>query len=1342
MTLVEVLVAVFLGALFIVAAVSLIAPALRVNTNAQNAQIVGALQKELADNVRAWAGGNWQNVFALSTSSASQYYLNTSVSPFTVASGAETVTIGTSTYQRYFQVSDAYRDASGNLTSTASQTYDPSTKQITVTSKAVTYDGTLGSWTQTTATPNASQGDPAVFYNGYIIQLESNAGTYYAQPSATGSIANWSSTTALPQGLSNYRSVAYNGYLYESGGGVDAHSNQPTTTVRYAPINATGSIGSWTQTTALPVPLSAHSMVTYNGYIYVLGGFVSLSTATATVYYAKPNANGTIGSWTQTAELPGLSNGVSGDAAAVSNGTIYQLDSINCCATYYAKPNADGSITSWSTTIGEPGDNANENALDADNGYLFKIGGLDASSNPTSTVYTTKPNADGSISSWGFTSKVPNGVAGEASVVNGDYIFAMGGAVPGGTTTTVNFAKMNSTPGPAQTTSFYLTRNGNNALDQTDWSGGATIAGTGAWANTTALPSPIAQYGAVAYNGYLYTTGGVQASTITSTVQYAPINGNGTIGSWSTTTALPSAIKLHSTVVYGGYIYTVGGIDKNVLVTSTVQYAPINGNGTIGSWSTTTALPKVMDYVSAVAYNGYLYTIGGTPIGGATSTVQSAPINGNGTIGSWSTTTALPGALYKESAVAYNNYLFTTGGEDKNSWATSTVQYAPINGNGTIGSWSTTTALPSVLYDLPPVVYNGYLYTTGGADVNGSPTSTVQSAPINGNGTIGSWSTTTALPGALDAPFTVVYNGYLETTGGWTGSVTTSTVSYSKLGDALTITAPNSKFSTSTNINATGTAGQISLSQVPVGGRVVNTDGWTCNSSCASHTLAHAASAGNLVVVVCNGFVGGASCGGSISASNPAYTWTCPDTGNNLSVCYIAPGTNTGGVTAITVNSVGSALIQEMEVSNIVTSSPVDVQLLSAEDGGSTWSSGGFEGTNLTGYRNVAATGTYSASGTMPNGSTDGYADIFGFKASSTAAVVNTDGWTCNSSCASHTLAHAASSGNLVVVVCNGFVGGASCGGSISASNPAYTWTCPDTGNNLSVCYIAPGTNTGGVTAITVNSVGSALIQEMEVSNIVTSSPVDVQLLGTENNGSTWTSGSITTHNAKEFVLAAVVSNVSASGMSINSPFASASIASTSLSATGVGDFLFVTTVSNVSSSGMSINSPFASALITQGSTLAGTNLIGYENITSLASSSVASGNMPSGSTDGYTDLIGFTISSSQYVSSGTLDSTTFDTGVAGGVQLNSVLWQGTQNGGQVQFQLAVSNTSTGPFSFIGSDGTGNTYYTPTGPNVSKQLDYSLFNNYRYFKVRTFLKSNTAQTQSPIVNDVVVNWSP
>jgi len=122
---------------------------------------------------------------------------------------------------------------------------------------------------------------------------------------------------------------------------------------------------------------------------------------------------------------------------------------------------------------------------------------------------------------------------------------------------------------------------------------------------------------------------------------------------------------------------------------------------------------------------------------------------------------------------------------------------------------------------------------------------------------------------------------------------------------------------------------------------------------------------------------------------------------------------------------------------------------------------------------------------------------------------------------------------------------------------------------------------------------------------------------------------------------------------------------------------------------------------------------------------------------------------------SGYLDSQTFDAGIAGGTQLNSVLWHGfLPVGTAVGFQFAVSNSSSGPWNFTGPDGISNStssywgaYVAPsssiplTNPSIST-VGYGLYNNFRYFRYRITLFSNAAQTMTPRVDDVIVNWSP
>jgi hypothetical protein len=118
---------------------------------------------------------------------------------------------------------------------------------------------------------------------------------------------------------------------------------------------------------------------------------------------------------------------------------------------------------------------------------------------------------------------------------------------------------------------------------------------------------------------------------------------------------------------------------------------------------------------------------------------------------------------------------------------------------------------------------------------------------------------------------------------------------------------------------------------------------------------------------------------------------------------------------------------------------------------------------------------------------------------------------------------------------------------------------------------------------------------------------------------------------------------------------------------------------------------------------------------------------------------------------SGYLDSQTFDTGDVNGAQFNSVLWHGYMPSGAgstgvgVGFQFAVSSSSSGPWNFVGPSGILNStssFWNASVPGSSVPLSYVFYNNFRYFRYRVIIFSNTSQTMSPRIDDVEINWSP
>ncbi|MBN2197713.1 hypothetical protein JW698_00735 [Candidatus Wolfebacteria bacterium] len=107
------------------------------------------------------------------------------------------------------------------------------------------------------------------------------------------------------------------------------------------------------------------------------------------------------------------------------------------------------------------------------------------------------------------------------------------------------------------------------------------------------------------------------------------------------------------------------------------------------------------------------------------------------------------------------------------------------------------------------------------------------------------------------------------------------------------------------------------------------------------------------------------------------------------------------------------------------------------------------------------------------------------------------------------------------------------------------------------------------------------------------------------------------------------------------------------------------------------------------------------------------------------------------------LISSVFDTQRIGGTAINTIMWQGEQpTDTSVKFQIASSNSSDGPWLYLGPDGSDTTYYTSTGPNDSVQINLQYHNNHRYFRYKVFLVSDNGQNKTPRIDDIIINYSP
>jgi len=109
--------------------------------------------------------------------------------------------------------------------------------------------------------------------------------------------------------------------------------------------------------------------------------------------------------------------------------------------------------------------------------------------------------------------------------------------------------------------------------------------------------------------------------------------------------------------------------------------------------------------------------------------------------------------------------------------------------------------------------------------------------------------------------------------------------------------------------------------------------------------------------------------------------------------------------------------------------------------------------------------------------------------------------------------------------------------------------------------------------------------------------------------------------------------------------------------------------------------------------------------------------------------------------SDGILTSSILDTGIVNGAGFNSLLWQGAFNtGGSVKFQIAFSNSVSGPWTYYGPTSSED-WYQPN-PNVSiffPSTGLASPQNNRYIRYKVQLSTTSA---SPRIDDIIINWSP
>lgn len=295
-------------------------------------------------------------------------------------------------------------------------------------------------------------------------------------------------------------------------------------------------------------------------------------------------------------------------AATSARGThLYVLGGVEDRARFHdeswmASVGADGSLGAW-TEIAPIPDAVGGHTVALVGNRVYVVGGRDRTLANLPDVYVGQIGDDGTIASWEGVRTLPGGRFHSAAVVNGRWIYVVGGIEDADAIDTILRAEL---------------------LDD---------GSLGPWETAGKLPAPRSHHAAVAHDGSLYVLGGLDGDPMRGTdtshadVWRAKLGDDGSIGAWETLESLPNRLSATAAVAVGGSLFAVGGIEGRAYYSEHVRRAEIRADGTLGPWTQAGDLPIGRAHVHQLPLVGdRLFSLGGSTSGGSTDIVVTGTL--------------------------------------------------------------------------------------------------------------------------------------------------------------------------------------------------------------------------------------------------------------------------------------------------------------------------------------------------------------------------------------------------------------------------------------------------------------------------------------------------------------------------------------------------------------------------------------------------------------------------------------------------------------------------------------------------------------------------------------------
>ncbi len=293
------------------------------------------------------------------------------------------------------------------------------------------FSQTLGQWTLTSPMNQGRSFSVGFSFNNHIYVV---GGEYFLIPLSSvematvnqdGTLSNWAFCSSLNQSRWGEIGGAWNGYLYAVGGEDSTHI---LSTVERATVQSDGTLGAWEIINSSVPQREGAAGCIYNDWIYITGGSTGLFQNTSSVMRSQINSDGSLSTWYTCTTF--LNTARYGHNAVTYNGYMYVyggFDSTNLILRDIERSPIypDGNLGPWvsiSSTIYYQGD---ASSIIAD-GYMFVMGGIGY---PSSEKYVERTQllSNGDLGDWEFVSSMTVGRELLAVVTAQNNIYAIGG---------------------------------------------------------------------------------------------------------------------------------------------------------------------------------------------------------------------------------------------------------------------------------------------------------------------------------------------------------------------------------------------------------------------------------------------------------------------------------------------------------------------------------------------------------------------------------------------------------------------------------------------------------------------------------------------------------------------------------------------------------------------------------------------------------------------------------------------------------------------------------------------------------------------------------------------------